>query len=106
MSKKAPPPDPAWDHDGWTRYFREDPINSVRTDVRRLLPRGAFGVPRRSFPYIEYLSGLVFGPIPPRDRKETEILASTRTDTKFLEDYRGRVHPLYRQQSELAPRPH
>lgn len=56
--------DSAWDHQQWIYYFRNDLAKSVDNDVRPLLAcQGSFGIPRQFFPYIEYLAGLVLGPL-------------------------------------------
>jgi hypothetical protein len=62
-------PDPTWDHARWIEYLRNDLAKSVDSDVRPLLARlGSFGIPRQFFPYVEYLAGLVLGPL-----KETDL---------------------------------
>jgi hypothetical protein len=85
-------PQASWGHPEWIDYFRHTMTESVRTDVRHLLSsRGAFGVPRQFFPHVEYLSGLVFGPVPTGHN-----LSDTARTEQFLDQYLGRVDPLYR----------
>lgn len=90
-------PQASWGHPEWVDYFRNTMMESVRTDVRHLLSsRGAFGVPRQFFPHVEYLSGLVFGPVPTGHN-----LADTARTDQFLDQYLGRVDPLYRQHRRI-----
>jgi hypothetical protein len=84
-------PQATWGHGKWIAYIRGDMKQSVKSDIRPLIKtKGAFGVPRQFFPYIEYLSGLVFGPLPSGDK-----LAGTKHADNFLRQYMGRVDSLY-----------
>jgi hypothetical protein len=90
-------PKARWGHPRWIAYFGGEMKMSVKTDIRPLLKsKGAFGIPRQFFPHIEYLSGLVYGPRTSIDKFATGALAE-----KFLEDYMGRVDPLYRQHAHV-----
>ncbi len=82
-------PKPTWGYPEFINYLRQNLAGSVETDVRPLLARrGAFGVPRQFFPYIEYLSGLVFGPASVKD------LGTTAHAEQFLVQYMT-SEPLY-----------
>jgi hypothetical protein len=87
--------DPTWDHPQWINYFRNDLAQSVNHDVRQLLPaQGSFGVPRQFFPYIEYLSGLVYGPI------SADMLSNGPRAEQFLAQHMP-MEPLYGTQARL-----
>src|ERR1700722_1965733 len=93
------PPDRPWRYPAWISYSRTDLITSVQNDTRPLMAtQGSFGVPRQVFPYIEYLSGLVYGPVPPMPNTK-QSLASTTWAKKFLGDYMA--DPLYRQHRDI-----
>jgi hypothetical protein len=90
------PPDPAWGHAEWVVYFQGDLTNSVQHDVRPLIQSGGlFGVPRQFFPYVEYLSGLVFGPA------RAGTLGTTSHARDFLMQFMNRVDPLYGLHAQL-----
>lgn len=90
-------PKAKWGHRRWIRYFEHTMKTSIKTDIRPLLKtKGAFGIPRQFFPHIEYLSGLVYGPQTAKGKFATGALAE-----RFLEDYMGRVDPLYRQHAHI-----
>lgn len=94
-----PVPDPGWSYPEWINYFRSDLATSVQNDLRPLLAtKGSFGVPRQFFPYIEYLSGLVYGPVPPRP-KQKPSLADTTWAKNFLRDFMA--DPLYGQHRDM-----
>lgn len=84
-------PQAAWGHRKWIAYLRRDMKQSVKSDIRPLIKtKGAFGIQRQFFPLIEYLSGLVFGPLPSGTK-----LAGTKHAEDFLRRYMGQVDPLY-----------
>ncbi len=89
-------PQATWGRAEWIGYFRNTMMESVRTDIRHLLAsQGAFGVPRQFFPHVEYLSGLVFGPVGGHN------LGSTRHADRFLDEYLGEIDVLYRQHRQI-----
>jgi hypothetical protein len=91
------PPFAYWGYAEWIDYYRGDLTTSVRNDVRPLVASDAlFGVPRQFFPYVEYLSGLVFGPAP-----GGRNLATTARATDFLTRFMSRVDPLYGKHARL-----
>jgi hypothetical protein len=93
--EESPVPKPTWGHPEFINYFRQDLAGSVESDIRPLLAkRGAFGVPRQFFPYVEYLAGLVFGPVSGKD------LGSTAHAERFLTQYMT-GDPLYGAQAWL-----
>jgi hypothetical protein len=91
-----PAPDPKWGYAEWINYFRRDLMPSVRNDIRPLIAtQGSFGAPRQFFPYIEYLSGLVFGPAGGHN------LANTTHATHFLQQYMNQIDPLYGKHADI-----
>jgi hypothetical protein len=91
-----PAPDPNWGYAEWINYFRCDLMTSVQNDIRPLIAtKGSFGAPRQFFPYIEYLSGLVFGPV------GGNKLANSTYATNFLQQYMKRIDPLYGKYAEI-----
>jgi hypothetical protein len=91
-----PVPDPKWSYPEWIAYFRDDLKNSVKTDIRPLLAtEGSFGAPRQFFPYIEYLSGLVYGPAGGGN------LANTKYAIRFFRGYMAQIDPLYRKYARI-----
>lgn len=84
-------PQASWGHAEWIDYFRGPMMRSIETDIRHLLTTGgSFGVPRQFFPHVEYLSGLVFGPVGGRN------LSDGAQAEQFLDKYLGQIDPLYR----------
>ena len=89
-------PQASWGHAEWIDYFRGPMLRSIETDIRHLLATGgSFGVPRQFFPHVEYLSGLVFGPVGGRN------LSDGSQAEDFLDKYLGQVAPLYRQHRRI-----
>ena len=91
-----PAPDPKWGYPNWITYFRSDLLTSVRNDIWPLIAtQGSFGSARQFFPYIEYLSGLVFGQV------GGGKLANTMSAIRFLQQYMYKVDPLYGLHAEI-----
>lgn len=89
------PPDSTWSHEEFATYCERELAGLVDIAITPLMPHGLFGVPRQFFPYIEYLSGLVYGPDHAKNK-----LATTDLARRFLEDWMGQIDPGYRHRSQ------